>query len=192
MASSKASPALPLSDAEVAAARAEGRYCEMHQRAFVNIDAKKFHDERSADHRPSASPGENALSGTPVATPAPRQSEAEFAKAVEVETTSTVTFLSARAPALRIQFKPTRIIRSKEGGGEVMDFMEGIEIEFQNGRFETDDPKIIAYLEGNRPEAKRLGVVDKSGKPRVYDDPRYPVISSRQHQQMVQQAIRSL
>lgn len=106
----------------------------------------------------------------------------EISKAPAVE--GEVSFYSPRLPFIQIVVVPSewRLVEGPAGAKQYP--VEGITVEFDNGRYVTSNPKIIAYLEGNKEEAKKLGLVDKKGDPRVYNDPKFPILSDRKMREM--------
>lgn len=90
-----------------------------------------------------------------------------------------VTFFSPRLPFLTVIVTPGEWRMVSGPAGDKMVSVDGLTAEFDNGIYKTADPTIIAYLSGDKETAKKLGLVDKNGRARVYDDPRFPIFTEK-------------
>ena len=97
-----------------------------------------------------------------------------------------MVFISVKSPSMRLVLPghQARWVQVQTPGGISVDPLEGIEIQFDHGTFTTSDPAIIAYLTKDEEACKRLGVVDRRGRPMVYNDPRWPVFAQSQLREM--------
>lgn len=106
-------------------------------------------------------------------------------KTLEPKPPVDVIFYCPRHPFITVIVVPDEWRMVTTPNGEKLMPVPGLKAEFDSGAFTTTNPLIIAYLEGDVEEAKKLGLVDTGGRPRVYKDARSPIISNRQMKAMV-------
>src|SRR5262245_40706318 len=144
---------------------AEWRYCKLCRRAFKSVAIKRQHD------------GFKHVAPAGADTPAPTPEPAAKSSALPP---GSVLFLSPRAHSMRMilpnHASTWQTIDSPTGKMVIQ--TQGVEIQFERGQFITDDPRIIAYLEGDIETCRKLHVTDR-GRPVVYKDDRFPILSQR-------------
>lgn len=120
----------------------EKKKCSVCGKSFKNVGA---HIKRS---HPAAYGAKLKSEGNSSSAPsaAPAQPEVGLQR-----------FVSSRAPYLTVVVEPERQGFINTAAGSMHTTLPGIKIQFTNGIFETDDPKLIDYLENK------------------YKDRRYPV-----------------
>lgn len=168
MPSSKAARGTPrkYTTEEIQASLARNSWCEPCQRDLGNKGGLGSHTRLA--HGPGSKSDQVAHA------PEPRPG----LPVEQADAPALVTFYCRKAPQMRIIFDPARK-RNNNATGET-ELTEGIDIQFDGGVYRTDDEQIIAFLEGDEEAARRLGMVSRNRKVRVYKDPRYPIVSSRQ------------
>lgn len=95
------------------------------------------------------------------------------------ETQPLVVFYSPRSVGLTVVVIPERWVMLQTPAGLIPAPSEGKSAEFNQGKYTTDDPEIIACLEG---DLKALRALGSSAKP--YLDHRFPILSDRQMKAM--------
>lgn len=148
---------------------------------FCPFDSKpgKFEAKNLKMHVSKKHPSTLLGSGPIEVAPKPAKVETKTTKSVE-SPSQEVIFYSSKHPFMTVVVKPTEWRLVSGPAGEKFTPVEGLIVEFDNGTYKTSDPVIIAYLEGDLAKAKEYGLVDKNGKPRVYNDTRSPILSDRQ------------
>ena len=86
----------------------------------------------------------------------------EVIGSAEVITPTTRVFYSPKALSMVITVKPEYWGVKSTPAGDIRTKVEGKYVQFERGRFATEDPEIIDYIE------------------KTYRDPRFPILSDRQ------------